>query len=52
MSSKQLKTVKTAIWLLAFTAGSAWAGAQQYEPMSASVKSQLLESPNNEDTSD
>jgi soluble lytic murein transglycosylase-like protein len=41
MSSKPLKTIKIALWLLAFSAGGAWAGAQQYEPMSASVKSQL-----------
>ncbi len=33
--------LKAAIWLLAFGAGSAWAGAQMYEPMSATVKSQL-----------
>ncbi len=33
--------LKTAIWLLAFASGGAWAGAQQYEPLSASVKSQL-----------
>lgn len=29
------------VWLLAFTAGSALAGAQKYEPLSASVRSQL-----------
>jgi soluble lytic murein transglycosylase-like protein len=38
MSGHYLKTV---IWLLAFTSGGAWAGAQQYEPLSASVRSQL-----------
>jgi len=31
----------TATWLFAFSAGSAWAGAQMYEPLSASVRSQL-----------
>lgn len=30
-----------ALWLLAFASGTAWAGAQQYEPLSASVRSQL-----------
>ncbi len=38
MSKHRLKTV---IWLLSFSAGNAWAGAQMYEPLSASVKSQL-----------
>lgn len=38
MSKRRLKT---ALWLLVFNAGSAWAGAQMYEPMSATVKSQL-----------
>jgi soluble lytic murein transglycosylase-like protein len=33
--------LKTLFWLLAFSAGSAWSGAQMYEPLSASVKSQL-----------
>jgi soluble lytic murein transglycosylase-like protein len=31
----------TATWLVAFSASSAWAGAQMYEPLSASVRSQL-----------
>jgi soluble lytic murein transglycosylase-like protein len=39
------RNLKTAIWLLALgvvtTTGDAWAGAQLYEPLSASVKSQL-----------
>jgi soluble lytic murein transglycosylase-like protein len=39
------RNLKTAIWLLALgvvtSTGGAWAGAQQYEPLSASVKSQL-----------
>ena len=38
---KSFNRLKTAVCLLAFSAGSAWAGAQQYEPLSASVKSQL-----------
>ncbi|MDD5387840.1 MAG: lytic transglycosylase domain-containing protein [Gallionellaceae bacterium] len=33
--------LKVGLALLAFLAGSAWAGAQKYEPMSASVRSQL-----------
>ena len=33
--------LKHLVWLLAFTAGSALAGAQKYEPLSASVRSQL-----------
>jgi soluble lytic murein transglycosylase-like protein len=33
--------LKSVIWLFFFAAGGAWAGAQQYEPLSASVKSQL-----------
>jgi soluble lytic murein transglycosylase-like protein len=33
--------LKTGLALLAFLAGGAWAGAQKYEPMSASVRSQL-----------
>jgi len=36
-----LDNLKTALWLLAFASGGALAGAQQYEPLSASVKSQL-----------
>jgi soluble lytic murein transglycosylase-like protein len=38
------RNVKTQFWLFclsALAAGSAWAGAQKYEPLSASVKSQL-----------
>ncbi len=38
MSKRGLKQL---VWLLAFTAGSALAGAQKYEPLSASVRSQL-----------
>jgi len=38
MSKRGLKHL---VWLLAFVAGSAVAGAQIYEPLSASVKSQL-----------
>lgn len=38
MSKRGLKNL---VWLLAFTAGSALAGAQKYEPLSASVRSQL-----------
>lgn len=38
MSKRGLKHL---VWLLAFTAGSALAGAQKYEPLSASVRSQL-----------
>jgi soluble lytic murein transglycosylase-like protein len=38
MSYRHLKSV---IWLFVFATGGAWAGAQQYEPLSASVKSQL-----------
>jgi soluble lytic murein transglycosylase-like protein len=34
-------TINAIFWLLAFTASNVWAGAQQYEPLSASVKSQL-----------
>ena len=33
--------LKTGLALLALLAGNAWAGAQIYEPMSASVRSQL-----------
>jgi soluble lytic murein transglycosylase-like protein len=33
--------LKFALALLVFLAGNAWAGAQKYEPMSASVRSQL-----------
>lgn len=33
--------LKTAFCLLTLCSGSVWAGAQQYEPLSASVKSQL-----------
>ncbi len=33
--------LKAGLALLAFLAGGAWAGAQKYEPMSASVRSQL-----------
>ena len=33
--------LKTSLVLLAFLASGAWAGAQKYEPMSASVRSQL-----------
>ncbi|MDO9225855.1 MAG: lytic transglycosylase domain-containing protein [Pseudomonadota bacterium] len=36
--------LKTGIALLALLAGNAWAGAQMYEPMSASVRSQLAKS--------
>jgi soluble lytic murein transglycosylase-like protein len=39
MSQHGLKIA--ALALLAFLAGNAWAGAQKYEPMSASVRSQL-----------
>jgi len=39
MSEHGLKIA--ALALLAFLAGGAWAGAQKYEPMSASVRSQL-----------
>lgn len=35
------RSLKHWIWLLAFAAGSAWAGAQKYEPLSASVRSQM-----------
>jgi soluble lytic murein transglycosylase-like protein len=38
MSKRGLKHL---VWLLAFTAGSVLAGAQKYEPLSASVRSQL-----------
>ncbi len=38
MSKRGLKHL---VWLLAFTAGYALAGAQKYEPLSASVRSQL-----------
>ena len=38
MSKQGLNTL---FWLLAFMAGTAFAGAQKYEPLSASVKSQL-----------
>jgi soluble lytic murein transglycosylase-like protein len=41
MSFKQLKT---ACFLLALASSHAWAGAQMYEPLSASVKSQLSKS--------
>ena len=33
--------LKAGLVLLAFAAGGAWAGAQKYEPLSASVRSQL-----------
>lgn len=33
--------VKILVWFLVFATGSVWAGAQKYEPLSASVKSQL-----------
>ncbi len=33
--------LKASLALLAFLAGSAWAGGQKYEPLSASVRSQL-----------
>ncbi len=33
--------LKTLAWLGVFMSGTVWAGAQQYEPLSASVKSQL-----------
>ena len=36
-----LVNLKSALWLLVFVSGGAFAGAQQYEPLSASVKSQL-----------
>jgi soluble lytic murein transglycosylase-like protein len=36
-----LDNLKSALWLLVFVSGGAFAGAQQYEPLSASVKSQL-----------
>ena len=36
-----LDNLKSAFWLLVFVSGGAFAGAQQYEPLSASVKSQL-----------
>jgi soluble lytic murein transglycosylase-like protein len=35
------RNLTSAFWLLAFASGGAWAGAQQYEPLSASVRSQL-----------
>ena len=38
MSKRSLKHL---LWLLAFVAGTAYAGAQKYEPLSASVRSQL-----------
>jgi soluble lytic murein transglycosylase-like protein len=38
MSKRSLNTL---VWLLAFMAGTAYAGAQKYEPLSASVRSQL-----------
>ncbi len=38
MSNQRLKLL---IWLAAFATGSAWAGAQKYEPLSASVRYQL-----------
>ncbi len=38
MSKRGLKHL---LWLLAFVAGTAYAGAQKYEPLSASVRSQL-----------
>lgn len=36
-----IRGLKHLIWMLAFLAGTAHAGAQKYEPLSASVKSQL-----------
>ncbi len=41
MSFNKLKYALGLSGLLLLTAGNAWAGAQQYEPLSASVKSQL-----------
>jgi soluble lytic murein transglycosylase-like protein len=36
-----LSCIRFAFWLIAVVSGNAWAGAQIYEPLSASVKSQL-----------
>lgn len=35
------RSLKHWIWWLAFATGSAWAGAQKYEPLSDSVRSQM-----------
>lgn len=36
-----MPSVKHLIWILALAAGSAWGGAQKYEPLAASVRAQL-----------
>lgn len=36
-----MPTTKRLIWILALAAGTAWGGAQRYEPLAASVKAQL-----------
>lgn len=36
-----MPSVKHLIWILALAAGTAWAGAQRYEPLAASVRAQL-----------
>ena len=36
-----MPSMKHLIWVLALAAGTAWGGAQRYEPLAASVKAQL-----------